>query len=385
MDIESYVDTHREMSRAVFVPGVGCTINGTYVMTKLCWCCIQMYAAVSNTPFSVILSFFLVHVTLAVYHYFVNVTRTAAVMDMNNIESTHGSKYDTAGLHRKKDPGVGSFTPYHASETTITHKIQAGAELFASYGAEWIPAIPGAQVTLDPDLDRAVDFLYDAYWPFVQQHALLKMSETLKQALWEFTTIDFPITSPPMTNLPRAQPWSSVEQAIVEHEQKEQQQRKTSTTDDDDNVNDQSIPNEQEEKEEDVVRQFIRKQSIRTLDWLNDNGYCQDHIIPGRSTIPQAGRGAFAARDLPLGTIVGYSPLIHMGTDGREILDILYENDDENDEDKDEDKDEEERRRRPEKGRRQYDLILNYSFGHANSSIFLTPYGGEYYICAGYR
>jgi hypothetical protein len=30
MNIESYVDTDREMSRAVFVPGVGCTINGTY-------------------------------------------------------------------------------------------------------------------------------------------------------------------------------------------------------------------------------------------------------------------------------------------------------------------------------------------------------------------
>ena len=30
MDIESYVDFDREMSRAVFVPGVGCTINGMY-------------------------------------------------------------------------------------------------------------------------------------------------------------------------------------------------------------------------------------------------------------------------------------------------------------------------------------------------------------------
>ena len=47
-------------------------------------------------------------------------------MEMNNIESTHGSKYNTAGLHRKKYPGVGNFTPYHASEMTITHAIRAG-------------------------------------------------------------------------------------------------------------------------------------------------------------------------------------------------------------------------------------------------------------------
>lgn len=279
---------------------------------------------------------------------------------MANIESTHGSKYDTAGLHRKKDPGVGSFTPYHSSETTITHAVQAGAELFASYGAEWIPAIPGAQVTLDPHLDKANSFLQELYRPFVQQHAS-KMTEALKQALWEFTTFDYPITSPPMTNLPKTQPWSAVEQAIVKNEQT---QRKTSTTDDD-NV-----------EEEDVVRQFIRKQSIRSIDWLNENGYCQDHIIPGRSTILQAGRGAFAARDLPRGTIVGYSPLIHMGTDGREILDILYEDDVEFDED-----DAEQRRPRDaEMERHQYDLILNYNFGHANSSILLTPYGGAYYI-----
>jgi hypothetical protein len=393
MDIESYFDTRREMSRAVFVPGVGCTINGTYVErihfyhTK-----VAVYICSWFFSFFILLllfvsslwSIFMLFIFFSrCLHYHIVIllihgTRITAVMDMNNIESTHGSKYDTAGLHRKKDPGVGSFTPYHASETTITHAIRAGAELFASYGAEWIPAIPGAQITLDPDLDKAVDFLQDEYWPFVQQHRL-HLSETLKQALWEFTTIDFPVTSPSMTNLPRAQPWSSVEEAILEHEQKQQQRQASTATD---SVNRLSSPNKEtekeEEEEEDVVRQFIRKQSIRSLDWLNDNGYCQDHIVPGRSTIVQAGRGAFAARDLPRDTIVGYSPLIHMGTDGREILDIVYDNYDDNDDERKDEVDDAEQRRRPEKGRHQFDLILNYSFGHANSSVLLTPYGGAY-------
>lgn len=82
--LEPYTDTNREDSRAVFVPGIGCTIN--------------------------------------------------SIMDMNNIESTTGSLYDTAGLHRKKDPGAGAFSPYHSSNTTAVIDIPPGAEIFASYG-----------------------------------------------------------------------------------------------------------------------------------------------------------------------------------------------------------------------------------------------------------
>merc|ERR1712176_1041473 len=39
-----------------------------------------------------------------------------------------------------------------------------------------------------------------------------------------------------------------------------------------------------------------------SLEFLQKEGKCQDHIVPGISTIPHAGRGAFAARDLPKGT-----------------------------------------------------------------------------------
>jgi hypothetical protein len=78
---------------------------------------------------------------------------------------------------------------------------------------------------------------------------------------------------------------------------------------------------------------------------------------PGRSTLAQAGRGAFAARQLPVDTVVGYAPLVHIGTKGRNIFDVVRDNPD---------------------GTQfhSYDLIINYSFGHANSTVLLTPYGG---------
>jgi hypothetical protein len=103
------------------------------------------------------------------------------------------------------------------------------------------------------------------------------------------------------------------------------------------------------------VRHFIRNQSIRTREWLEEKGYCQDHLKPGISRIPQAGRGAFASRHLPAGLVVGYAPLVHMGYFGRDVLTIEYP--------------------KKKKLAPQFDLILNYSFGHGNSTVILTPYG----------
>lgn len=43
-------------------------------------------------------------------------------------------KYNTAGLHRSKDPGAGAITPYQNCSTTVSAPIPAGGELFKNYG-----------------------------------------------------------------------------------------------------------------------------------------------------------------------------------------------------------------------------------------------------------
>jgi SET domain len=290
MEIETYVETNRDASRSVFVPGVGCTVN--------------------------------------------------SVMDMCNIESTHGSTYYTAGLHRSKDPGAGAFTPYHNGKTIASATLPAGAELFATYGDYWIPDIPGAQITLEPYLEEAAVFLEEEYYPFVRDHTD-ELTADMKQALWEFTTKDFPINSKSFSNLPRGVTWADIEKSVQAKIAKE-------------------TAEDEEEENDTVVKEFIRKQSVRSVEWLKENGYCQDHLKPGRSTIPQAGFGAFAYRNLPKGTIVGYAPLVHVGLYGLDIWTVTV--------------DEEKEDGPPPK--KQYDLILNYSFGHPNSTVLLTPYGG---------
>lgn len=313
MDMETYIDTNRHASRAVFVPGVGCTIN--------------------------------------------------SVLDMSNIQSTHGSNYSTAGLHRSSDPGAGAFTPYYNSQTVASTDLPAGAELFASYGDYWIPDIPGAQVALEALLDDANDFLQNKYYPFIRDHDQ-ELSPQIKQALWNFTNLNFPIESKALSNLPRKVPWSEIEAQLKQAEAAIATAAATKATKGDEDEEDSTANS--------VVREFIRRQSVQSVEWLQQNGYCQDHLKPGISKIPQAGRGAFAFRNLPAGTVVGYAPLVHVGLHGRDIFTVQVGDDAIN-------KQGNESASPP--PRKQYDLVINYSFGHRNSTVLLTPYGaGVNYI-----
>ena len=108
-------------------------------------------------------------------------------------------------------------------------------------------------------------------------------------------------------------------------------------------------------------------QATRTVPWLYQNGKCIDHILPGRSTIPGAGHGAFAKRHLPAGTIITGSPLHHITM---QRLFEMYAHDFDG------------------KGRMYrtdqflgFQLLINYCFTHPSTSLHLCPYGaGVNYI-----
>lgn len=104
-------------------------------------------------------------------------------------------------------------------------------------------------------------------------------------------------------------------------------------------------------------------ESQRSLEWLRDFGTCADHIIGRKSTLPQAGMGAFATRNLSQGTIVAQLPMIHIPDRDRLSMRSL---------------------RLDDKGESWepinetvvgYQLLLNYCYGHAASTMLLCPYG----------
>ena len=201
--------------------------------------------------------------------------------------------------------------------------------MFASYGESWIPWIPGVRTTQNKVLNPA-DELLDDYFHWIQQllqryDSQMEYNNHLKEGLWSLLR-KFPTKAKEFSVLPE-EDWGKVETALG---------------------------NKKEKNTSSITRQFIRETGQRSLEWLQEHGKCQDHIRPGDSTIPHAGKGAFASRRLPKGTVVGYAPLIHIGPKARQLWQVQY----------------------PDDGHFQTDLIINYSFEHPNSTLTFTPYGG---------
>ena len=106
-----------------------------------------------------------------------------------------------------------------------------------------------------------------------------------------------------------------------------------------------------------------RKRSVRALEWLEEHGQCADNIGVGKSTIPDAGRGAFATRFVPSGGLVSPAPLVHIGDLDTMTMfmehvynkkDTLVPN---------------------RSGTYTWQLMLNYCFAHEQSTLLLCPYG----------
>lgn len=103
----------------------------------------------------------------------------------------------------------------------------------------------------------------------------------------------------------------------------------------------------------------------RSLDWLQKNGVCVDAISVRPSTIPGIGRGAFSKRALSIGERITTSPVVHFDRSQMLIMEQKY-NHDELPFNRDHGivyKREVKRRQ----------LLLNYCFGHPDSTVLLLP------------
>ena len=113
------------------------------------------------------------------------------------------------------------------------------------------------------------------------------------------------------------------------------------------------------------TRYMHYNRSLRSIEWLEANGLCTDNIKPGNSTLKQAGRGAFATRRIPKGGLVAPAPLIHIPN--RSIYNMYESIVD--------DRWHEHTLVRNESAIVGHQLILNYCFGHRQSTLLLCPYG----------
>jgi len=99
----------------------------------------------------------------------------------------------------------------------------------------------------------------------------------------------------------------------------------------------------------------------RSIEWIKENGICLDLIRPGKSTIPGAGKGAFAQGFIEEGTIVSPGPLLNVKDKKFMAMHDLYDEETNELEDLD--------------GQDVIgeNILVNYCFGHVKSQLLLCP------------
>lgn len=225
------------------------------------------------------------------------------------------------GGHRSRSHMSGSMTPYHNASTYTTHEIPAGGELFKHYGDHWFTSRPwmfGEDLPLQDDYISAERMVH-------QLQILVKgLSKNQRQDFFETVLGKLPLRPQVLGAIPRD--YISFKKVLKEG-----------------------------------IRSLYQPAATRSLSELRTQGRCVDSIQPKSSTLPNAGRGAFATRFLPKDSTITGSPLLHLGS--HRLADMYNWH-----------LDEEGGRVRDTTHVARQQLFINYCMGHADSSILLCPY-----------
>jgi hypothetical protein len=248
------------------------------------------------------------------------------------------AQWDEAGLHRSRDPGAGAFSLYNNASTFAKTNIPSGAELFKSYGDNWFESRPDAfgLIPLSKDFPKANALLRRFHSKFVSSSNAYdrneyQLSDNITHSLHHLIA-NFPFQGRVLNAIPKS--FSDMIAAV-----------------------------------KNGIESLHQPNSIRSISELESRGRCLDNIRQGPSTLPQAGRGAFSTRFLPSGSVITGSPVFHIPT--YEML-VMYDgtwNDEEVDYEMDF------------TSVIGYQLLLNYCWGHSETTALICPYGsGVNYI-----
>jgi len=248
----------------------------------------------------------------------------------------HAATYDAAGLDRYTSPGAGAITPWWNRTSTALRDIAAGSELYVDYGPSWFTSREGhfQLVPLASSYEKALEFLKaygkmlvgtDSPDDLVEDKMMI--GDEVQKDLWDII---------------KTHPYVSRERQALPETHK-------------DGI--RAI------KAGDIMTVEVEN-SIRSLEYLEEHGKCVDNIVPQQSTIPHAGRGAFATRVIPKGGLVAPAPLVHIADKSKTKMYAETKGPTGNiirDEEKVVHK----------------QIILNYCFGHPNSTLLLFPYSSN--------
>jgi hypothetical protein len=246
--------------------------------------------------------------------------------------------YDDSLIGTTANPGAGAFS-YHGGRKIVANTdIEAGDELFLDYGLDyrnddyeghWFEHVPRSR-----DYRTAGKIMKNSW---KQLEAIL---ETIKDAALAKEVIEETLLAIRETA------------TVLGEERVASILPKTKTEFD-------RVAERSHGEMPDLSNALAKEVSIkhRSAEWLVENGRCVDNIIPGKSKLSVAGRGAIAQRFIARGEVVVPVPLIQFMD--RDSL-ILWEEIQNTNGDWD-------------KIPVGQQLLLNYCFGHDESSLLLCP------------
>ena len=134
-------------------------------------------------------------------------------------------------------------------------------------------------------------------------------------------------------------------------------QRNDDDDNDDNNIDDDNDDNNQRKKQN---RAFIKTLppgiGKRNIHWLQSNAICMDKIKSKRSKVKHVGRGAIATRHIAKNEIITTSPLLII--ESKDMLQMRRVS-----------------QKNKKRIKKSQQLLLNYCFGHDNSTVLFFPYG----------
>jgi hypothetical protein len=191
-----------------------------------------------------------------------------------NVESEL-PRWDDVGLHRSRNPGAGAIAQYLSGDNRATRMVPAGGELFKAYGDQWFQSREDmfGLIPLASDYTKANDLLRRF------NNLSVALEHHIARALYDFI-VKLPYEGRTLNAMPA---FDDISEAASNG-----------------------------------IESLHQPAAIRNIQELQSTGRCLDNIRPGRSTLPEAGRGAFATKRLTAGKVITGSPLFHFSD--QEIL-----------------------------------------------------------------
>ena len=265
-------------------------------------------------------------------------------------------------LDRKTDPGIGAFSYHRGENWYATRDVAAGEEIYNDYWERWffdnqLEKEGGKNIPHRRDYFEAADSILS----FVNGNAsCAKKEKSLSQKCLDSFTKEMANTLGKRANHLITLATADVKTFLglieaTKESVKAQKERRAAPTH-------TFLYDDYPTGGEEVMQLAMQIGRLTILpghdvDWIKENGRCLDNIYPSKSSIPQAGQGAFAARSMKAGESIVPIPTMVQVT-YRETLGVCQNGASAD---------------RSGKIPISQQLLTNYCFGDDESSLLLCP------------